>query len=103
MLFEIVIELLLLLQESNDCAIVQIHDVVAHFGSHCIRVSLQIIDLCHAQLDFIEGLADMVCILILAFEQSVDFGLDLLGLFDQLAEERVARFCLQLHLAGLVL
>ena len=73
-----VFEALVLLQQADHCPVVKFHHVVSQLGRHPVRVSLQVIDLCDAQLDLIQGFSEPVLTaLLLTVEHSVDFGLHL--------------------------
>ena len=53
LLFETLCQLVLLLYQTDDSAIKEIHHMVAKLAGHCIRLSLEIIDLGYTKLDVI--------------------------------------------------
>ena len=81
---------MLVTQEANHRAIVKFHDVVAHFGTYRIRLCLEVVYLCNAELNLIQCFAQLVLAFsLLGVEDAVDLGLHLLRLLDQRAKELI--------------
>ena len=95
MQLKVVIQLLLLFEEANDCPVVYVHDVVTKLGRGSIRVCLKVVDLTDAKLYLVKSFSQLFRAFLLAITRFVDFALDLIGLLDQLVEKCISLLALQ--------